>query len=129
MQYATARSTTIRALLASVALVMVMFTIFAGNASAAEEVRFAGLHLGGKTWTCGKCILQGSLDLTAAWANTTSSVCTGPVTYNGSWHMPYGWACEPERVNGYTFPAVSGYGAIYNPNAGTFGEYELVAYG
>ncbi len=128
MEYATTRSTAKRALLASLALIIVMLAIFAGNASA-QEVRFAGLHLGGKTWTCGKCVLQGSLDLTAAWANTTSSVCTGPVTYNGSWHMPYGWSCESERVNGFSFPAVSGFAAIYNPNAGTFGEYEFVGFG
>ncbi len=98
MEYATERSTTMRMLLASFALVMVMFAIFAGNASA-EEVKFEGRELPGKTWTCGHCVLQSKLVVVAAYAYTTSSVCAGAVRYTGSWKHPTGGCVKKKMFN------------------------------
>jgi hypothetical protein len=122
MRYATVRSTTMRMLLASFALVMVMFAISASHASA-QTVEFEGKKLPGKVWTCGHCIEQKKLFVVKAGANTTSSVCAGAVQYNGSsWYEPYGWLCGREEET-YYFSAIQAFAAIYNPNPGTFEKY------
>jgi hypothetical protein len=128
MENATTGTATKRLLLASFALVMVMFAIFAGNASAII-VSFTGRELPGKTWTCGHCIEQKALFVVSAEANTTSSVCAGGVQYNGSsWYTPYGWWCAAHDVEN-RFPEVTAFGAIYNPNPGAFKDYGFTAEG
>ena len=127
MEYATMRSTTMRMLLAGFVLVMVMFAVFASNASA-QEVVFEGRELPGKTWTCGHCVEQNALAVVGACANTTSSVCAGAVVYNGSWSAPYGWLCGGHDVQ-YSFPAIKAFAAVDNPNPGAFKGYGFTAFG
>lgn len=115
-------------LLGGVTLLMVMFAICVGSAGA-QEVVFEGRELPAKTWTCGHCVLQSGLFVVKAFAKTTSSVCAGAVRYTGAWETPYGWLCEKEDVQ-YSFPAISAYGAVYNPNPGAFKNgYGFVALG
>lgn len=128
MEDAIVRPRMLRVLLVSFALVAVLFAILAGDASA-QEVRFSGRSLPAHVWTCGNCVEQSSLHSSIGQAETSSSVCAGPVRYNGSsWEAPYGWGCHPFEVI-YEYPNIAAFSAIYNPNSHAFGPYTLVGYG
>lgn len=78
-------------------------------------------NLPGHTWTTGNGVVQPKLTIAQAWANTTSSVCTGPVTHDASgFHFPYGWSCSPETVYWYFSAPIEAAVRLYNPNSGTF---------
>ena len=114
-------------LMAGCAIVVLMIAALPSSARAAEN-EYKGKELPGKSWTAGNGVfLHQEFDI-LGWANTTSSVCVGPVTYNGTYHMPYGWACATEKEE-WIFTALEAAAGIYNPNPGTFGKYEVKALG
>lgn len=89
-------------------------------AAGASVNEYEGKNLAGHTWTTNG-IVQPKLVISEAWANTTSSVCAGPVTHDAAgYHFPYGWSCSPESVFWYLPAEIQAASGIYNPNAGTF---------
>lgn len=112
-------------MLSSLALIALVFAISASTASASSGVNeWEGKNLPGHTWTTGNGVVQSKLIDAEAWANTTSSVCTGPVTHDASgFHFPYGWSCSPEWVDWYFSAPIEAAVGLYNPNNGTFQKY------
>lgn len=115
-------------LLACLSLAAFAFSVLPGSASAFSENQYHGTSLASHTWTTGNGVVFRHEFLIAANAETTSSVCVGPVTYNGSFHMPYGWECSPNDVQ-WVFPEIEAAAGIYNPNPGTFHNFNVVAWG
>ena len=76
-------------------------------------------NLPGKTWTCGSCESGTWHSQYAEAYESASTICVGPVTYNGSWHVPYGWTCAG-HVAHWEYTPISSYPGVYNPNSGTF---------
>jgi hypothetical protein len=92
--------------------------------SAAQAGIFEFKNLPGNTWSCGHCTVEG-IHFEDAEASSASSICVGPVTYNGSWHAPYGWTCKGGQVS-WEFAGLSAAAAAYNPNSGTFSWVTLL---
>lgn len=120
----TARPTAKGLLLSSFALVALILAIFASSASASWN-EYHGRNLPGHTWTTGNGVVQPKLWRIDGGANTTSSVCVGPVTHDaGGYHFPYGWTCSKSESIWTIFPTtIEAADGLYNPNSGTFGEY------
>jgi len=113
------------ALLAGVILAALIFSINPSIASASNF--YSGKNLPGHTWTAGNGVVLSPERVISASANTTSSVCVGPVTHSGSeFHFPYGWTCNPHAVT-WEFAAINAAAGLDNPNPGTFGEFEVFA--
>jgi hypothetical protein len=102
------------------ALAMAMATAAAAVAGIGE-IR----NLPGNTWTCGSCEFGTWHDQYAEAHESASTICVGPVTYNGSWHAPYGWTCAGHLAT-WQYSPISAYPGVYNPNPGTF---KLISYG
>jgi hypothetical protein len=114
-----------RMLLAGVILTALMFSLHLSTASASNY--YSGKNLPGGAYTTGNGVFLYPEDVIVAEANTTSSVCDGPVTVSGGQpQFPYGWSCYPHEVS-WEFPAIDAAAGIDNPNPGTFGEYEVYA--
>lgn len=116
-----------RLVLPALAASVIALAVLAAKADAYVH-EYTGHNLPGHTWTTGDGVVVTELDLSHAQANTTSSVCTGPIIYNGSFQAPYGWQCATTDVQ-WTFPKINAAPAIYNPNSGTFGSYGVIGYG
>jgi hypothetical protein len=114
-----------RVLLAGVTLAALIFSVQPSIASASNF--YSGKNLPGHTYTTGNGVFLYPEGLISAVANTTSSVCVGPVTVSGGKVViPYGWSCNPHSVT-WEFAAINAAAGIDNPNPGTFGEYEVYA--
>jgi hypothetical protein len=128
MRYLAAKPAPRSVLLSSFALIAVLFTIFASSASASSWNEWHGRNLPGHTWTTGNGVVQPKLWRIDGGANTTSSVCIGPVTHDaGGYHFPYGWTCGKTSSTWTIYPTtIEAADGLYNPNSGTFGEYGAV---
>ena len=128
VQSLVAHSTRHRApkvVLAGLIAAVLVFALIPSVASASNA--YSGSNLPGYTWTTGNGVFLYPEDYIYAWANTTSSVCVGPVTVNGGQpEIPYGWACNPGS-EGWEFSPIDAAAGIDNPNPGTFGSYEVYA--
>jgi hypothetical protein len=84
-------------LVAFVAALAVSMSV--ASAANAEGGSYNTGKLPGKTWTCGPCE-AGTMDYQFAQAyESGSSVCIGPVQWNGSIFVsPYGWKCGNHSV-------------------------------
>jgi hypothetical protein len=117
-----------RLLMSGFILAAAVFSIYPGSASASEN-GYNGKNLPGHTWTIGNGVVLTNEDLIQSTSNTSSSVCVGPVTHDGSgFHAPYGWHCE-KNGSDWSFSAITAAAGFYNPNSGTIGEYSVLAYG
>jgi hypothetical protein len=117
-----------RLLLFGLILAAIAFSIHPSGASASIN-EWSGRNLPGHSWTTGNGVVLPGEFLIGGGANTTSSVCVGPVTHDGSgFHMPYGWKCDTERVEWF-FTSITAAAGLDNPNAGTFGTYGANAFG
>jgi len=97
------------------------------GASMAQAELFGGKNLPGHSWTTDGNVV--GLYYERGEANTTSSVCVGPVTHNNEgYHFPYGWSCESGGISEWKFAEISAAAGIYNPNSGTFGEWSVLDY-
>jgi hypothetical protein len=127
-QILTSRSTHrtgLRTLSLAVAVAAFLVPINASIASASNF--YSGRNLPGHTYTTGNGVFLNPESVISAVANTTSSVCVGPVTASGGEvHFPYGWSCNPHAVT-WEFTPINAAAGIDNPNPGTFGEYEVYA--
>jgi hypothetical protein len=123
MTHLTDRPAMKKTLLVSLAI----FTVFCSLATSfanASVNEWEGKNLPGHTWTTGNGVVQPKLVIAQAWAQTTSSVCTGPVTHDATgFHFPYGWSCSPEAVYWYFSAPIAASVGLYNPNGGTFQRY------
>jgi hypothetical protein len=125
----TAKPAPKRLLISAFALAAIALAMFASIASAFSSNSYNGKNLPGHTWTTGNGVVLTNEYLVEGKANTSSSVCVGPVTHDGSgFHMPYGWRCENQQSY-YGFPDINAAAGLYNPNSGTFGEFSVLAYG
>jgi hypothetical protein len=124
VRYITAKPTNGRMVVTGIALIALVFAIFASSASASWN-EYSGRNLPGHTWTTGNGVVQPKLWRIDGGANTTSSVCVGPVTHDASgYHFPYGWTCGKTESIWTIFPTtIEAADGLYNPNSGTFGEY------
>jgi hypothetical protein len=119
------RLKTHRVALAGVTVAALVFSAAPSIASASNY--YSGKNLPGHTYTTGNGVFLYPEDVIVGEANTTSSVCVGPVTASGGEvHMPYGWSCSTHEVS-WEFTPIDAAAGIYNPNPGTFGEYEVYA--
>lgn len=118
-----------KALLLSVfALAAIVLSMHPSGASAQTANEYSGKNLPGHTWTTGNGVVLGNEFMINGRANTTSSVCVGPVTYDGTFHAPYGWSCNTEQQQ-WVFSPITAAAGLYNPNAGTFGSFFVLAWG
>jgi hypothetical protein len=128
IQSLTVRSTRHRAprvLLVGMIVAALVFAVIPSIASASNA--YSGSNLPGHTWTAGNGVFLYPENYIYAWANTTSSVCVGPVTVSGGKaQIPYGWACNPGS-EGWEFSPIDAAAGIDNPNPGTFNFYEVYA--
>ena len=114
-------------LLSAFALSAFALSVFPSGASASLN-EYTGNNLPGHVWTVGNGAFLPNERWIHGEAETTSSVCVGPVTYDGSYHMPYGWGCSPSGVS-WEFPKINAAAGLYNPNSGTFHHFRVVASG
>jgi hypothetical protein len=115
-------------LVSGLALLAAVLAIYPSGASASTN-SYSGKNLPGGTWTTGNGVVLSKEFLIGGGANTTSSVCVGPVTHDGSgFHTPYGWSCAT-RTKEWFFASITAAAGFYNPNPGTFGEYSVNAFG
>jgi hypothetical protein len=115
-------------LLSLFALSVFALSMFPSGASAASENNYSGNTLPGGTWTTGNgVVLPGEYYIWAN-ANTTSNICIGPVTYDGSFHAPYGWSCAPPNWS-WVFSDITAAAGLYNPNPGTIHGFNVHAQG
>lgn len=118
-----------KALLLSVlALSVFALSMLPSGASAYTHNEYSVRALSGHVWTIGNGLLVNNEDSMVAQAETSSSICVGPVTYDGSYHMPYGWGCKPFQVV-WEFTPITAYSGYYNPNNGTVYNSTVVASG
>jgi hypothetical protein len=105
---------------------MLVLAVVASGASAYIN-QFGGRNLPGHTWSGGGYYAAGLFE-TVGEAETTSSVCTGPMVKSGTGYAaPYGWACRVRQVV-WEFPELTGFGAVYNPNSGAFPTWGGLAF-
>jgi hypothetical protein len=115
-----------RLALSGMAIAALALSIYPAAASAGGFNEYKGRNLPGHSWTTGNGVVIPEFVIGGG-ANTTSSVCVGPVTHDaGGYHTPYGWDCSTTRLE-YFFPEITAAAGIYNPNAGTFGEFSVTA--
>jgi hypothetical protein len=114
-------------LLSAFALTAIVLSIYPSGASASGN-EYSGHNLPGHTWTTGNGVVLTGENFIAGYANTSSSVCVGPITYDGTFHAPYGWRCMPENPS-WSFSPITAAAGLYNPNAGTFQNFAAIAYG
>jgi hypothetical protein len=116
-------SSSAKLLLPVVVLIAAILALSVGSACASVN-EYEGKNLPGHTWTAGNGVVLPKLVISQAWANTSSSVCTGPVTHDaGGYHFPYGWSCSPESVYWYFSAPIAAAVGVYNPNNGIFQKY------
>ena len=114
-----------RTLLVSIILAALAFSALPSIASASNA--YTGKNLPGHSWTTGNGVVLTNESLISARAETTSSVCVGPVTHDsGGFHMPYGWSCNPTSVT-WSFAPITAAAGLDNPNPGTFTFFEVFA--
>src|SRR5579884_1270542 len=109
LRRAAARSPLGRRVLALAAVCAFALAVLVPTASAYIN-SFGGRNLPGHTWSGGGVYGPGLFE-TLGEAETSSSVCTGPIVKSGSGYVaPYGWACKPVQVV-WEFPELTGMGA------------------
>ncbi len=94
----------------------------------AEANGYSGRNLPGGSWTTGNGVFLSGEDFISASVPTTSSICVGPVTYNGTYQAPYGWKCEHPYSVSWSFSPITAAAGLYNPNPGTFTSFEVYAH-
>jgi hypothetical protein len=115
-----------RKIVVVLAVWLAVLAAVAAGASASID-QFGGRDLPGHAWGGGHVYGPGLFE-TVGEAETSSSVCTGPVVKSGGGYVaPYGWACHPVQVS-WVFPQLTGLGAVYNPNPGTFPKWGGLAF-
>jgi hypothetical protein len=114
-----------KTLLASLILAALAFSVYPSIASASNA--YSGKNLPGGSWTAGNGVVLTGENVISGRAETTSSVCVGPITHDsGGFHAPYGWTCNPTGVT-WNFAAITAAAGLYNPNPGTFTFFEVFA--
>jgi hypothetical protein len=114
-----------KTLLASLILAALAISALPSVASASNA--YTGRNLPGGSWTTGNGVVLGGEKVISAWAETTSSVCVGPITHDsGGFHAPYGWSCNPHAQT-WEFSPITAAAGLYNPNPGTFTYFEVYA--
>jgi hypothetical protein len=118
-----------RGLSAAILTLVVVIAALSASYASAAEYNYTGTNLPGGVWTTGNGTHLPNLFVERGWANTTSSVCLGPVTHDASgFHFPYGWACNPPTWERF-FPEINAAPGILNPNPGTIGKFEVRSLG
>jgi hypothetical protein len=116
------------ALVSAFAVLVVALSVYPSGASAAVNA-YEGRNLPGGTWTAGNGVVLAQENYILGQGETTSSVCVGPITHDGSgFHTPYGWACAPS-VREWSFAPIAAAAGFYNPNPGTIKWFQVYATG
>jgi hypothetical protein len=114
-------------LFAALALSAVALLVLPGFAAACITQESAA-RLPGGTWTAGNGKFTPGLYQINGRAATSSTVCVGPITYNGTYQAPYGWGCHPTSTE-FGFPQIYAASGFYNPNPGTEENLSWIGYG
>jgi hypothetical protein len=113
-----------------VALVSGTVALLAGMSLSAADAQAGyqqwGAHnLPGHVWD-GSGLYVNGLYYERVEAETSSSVCVGPVVKSGGGYVaPYGWKCSA-RIASWEWPALTGEAAVYNPNSGTIPSFSAI---
>jgi hypothetical protein len=115
------------ATLAACAVALLLIAALAAASANAVTDNWVGRNLPGYNWT-GSGYYAANLWWEGVEAETSSSVCVGPVQKSGGgWIAPYGWTCGRTSIT-WNHPLITGMAAVYNPNPGTIPYFKALAY-
>lgn len=91
--------------------------------ASAGAYNWGAKNLPGGVWD-GSGAVEANEYYESANAETTSTVCIGPVQKSGGGYTaPYGWKCNPGRLVQWEHTALTAESGVYNPNSGTISSF------